>query len=170
MLYQFFACRLTIVCVESSMKSNAVVNITTKGSPLDLLPNGLLSLILHFASTHHMGRIVPEIPHLQYSDFRTVLLLVCRRWNQVATSCPPIWANLQCRYPLSLDTACDKLGEVWKTHLKRAGPSIPLGINLAFSQGDPIDQLLQPMIALADQSSRLKFLHYTTTTQFDDDL
>lgn len=154
------------------MASSAAVKITMNYSPFDQVPNEILNMILYFASSlptmegDNPVRIWKKWKKRKSSDFRTVLLLVCRRWNRAALSCASIWASLHYRFPGcpgDEERSNVRQENLWRTHLKLAASTTPLSINLALSTDDIPDGLDELILnTLAEHSPRLKFLEYTT--------
>jgi len=154
------------------MSTLTLVDTPILPQPFDTIPNELLSLILLFASSYTTkdykpcGRSMRSLRRhgfCLYWDFRVILLLVCRRWRQIAMSCPSVWADLRCRMDqrwLTFET----LNSVWETHLARAGPVKPIAIQVAVAphqeSTEPVDRIISR--TLPQYSSRIKFLHYAT--------
>ena len=119
-------------------------------SPLDFLPDELLGQILVYASryfiedtTQRLGGDAEVAPVKLLRQFPLMLLTVCRRWYQIASSTPMFWAMQRRRAHLSWGLIPEL---VWKPFFERAGPSIPLAADLevswplGFSMDHPEDE------------------------------
>ena len=132
-------------------------------TPFNLLPDELVAEILVYASryftedtTQHLGGDPEEASVKLIRQFPLMLLTVCRRWYQIASSTPMFWAVQRHRTCSSWRPLSER---IWKPFLEHAGPSIPLAADIEVSWALSLGQdRVEDTKPLWSEAARWKYL------------